>query len=145
MRLDFRIDRHDVIGLVHYAWEHSFAKVESNRKAIAGRGWNPLTLNLLDQEELHREKDDKAIKNTYQLAFIHGKENVDPSCLNFDSGVTKTLMDKIIEQKIRDRALDQACNEQREDHHAQSLETFNRCLKMTAGAAFNAGTVDVSA
>jgi hypothetical protein len=51
-------------------------------------------------------------------------------------------MYKIIEQKIRDRALDQARNEQREDRHAQSLETFNRCLQMTAGVAFNAGTVD---
>ncbi len=53
-------------------------------------------------------------------------------------------MDQIIEQKIRDRALDQAHNEQREDHHAQCLETFNRCLRMTARVAFNAGTVDLT-
>jgi hypothetical protein len=41
MQLDFRIDRHDVVGLVHRAWEHSFAKVENNRKAITERGQNP--------------------------------------------------------------------------------------------------------
>ncbi len=33
----------------------------------------------------------------------------------------RTLMDQIIEQKIRDRELDQACNEQHEDYHAQFL------------------------
>ena len=96
MRLDFRIDRHDIVGLVHCAWEHSFARTESSRRAIAERGWNPLTFNLLDHEELHRDKDENAINNAYQLAAIYGKENVDPSSLNFDSGVAKTLMDQII-------------------------------------------------
>ncbi len=142
--MDFRIDRHDVVGLVHRAWEHSFARTESSRRAIAERGWNPLTFNLLDHEELHRDKDENAINNAYQLAAIYGKENVDPSSLNFDSGVAKTLMDQIIEQKVRERALDQARNEQREDHHAQRLETFNRCLRMTAGVAFNTETVDLT-
>jgi hypothetical protein len=81
MQLDFRIDRHDVVGLVHRAWEHSFAKVENNRKAITERGQNPLTFNLLDLKELQREKDDKVIKNAYQLASIHGKETVDSTAL----------------------------------------------------------------
>jgi len=39
---------------------------------------------------------------------------------------------------------DQACNDKHQDHHAQSLETFNRCLQMTAGVAFNARTVDLT-
>ncbi len=65
MRLDFEIDRHDVVGLVQHAWQHSFAKVESSRKAIAERGWNQLAYNLLDNSELYREKDDMAIKNAY--------------------------------------------------------------------------------
>ena len=88
--------------------------------------------------------DENAINNAYQWAAIYGKENVDPSSLNFDSGVAKTLTDQIIEQKVRERALDQARNEQREDRHAQRLETFNRCLRMTSGVAFNAGTVDLT-
>jgi len=144
MRLDFKIDRHDVVGLVQRAWQHSFAKVESSRKAIAERGWNPLAYNLLDNSELYREKDDTAIKNAYQLAMIHGKENMDPSCLNLEDGVAKTMMDKIVEHKIRERALEQARNEQSEDIEARRLETFNRCLRMTAGVAFNAGTVELT-
>ncbi len=93
--MDFRINHHDIVGLVHCAWEHSFARAESSRRAIADRGWNPLTFNLLDHEELH-----SAINNVYQLTAIHGKESIDPSSLNFDRGVAKTLMNQIIEQKI---------------------------------------------
>ena len=144
MRLDFRIDRHDVVGLVHRAWEYSFAKRDSSKRAISERGWNPLTYNLLDHPELNKEKDDVAVTNAYQLASIHGKENIDPSCLNFEDGIAKTMMDKIVEQKMRDRALEQAHEEQREDIMARRLETFNRCLRMTAGVAFNAGAVDLT-
>jgi hypothetical protein len=89
MRLGFRIDCHDIAGLVHHAWEHSFARTESNRRATAERGWNPLMFNLLDHEELYREKDDSAINNAHQLAALHGKENIDLSSLNFDSRVAK--------------------------------------------------------
>jgi hypothetical protein len=63
LRLDFKIERHDVVGLVQRAWEHSFDWVDSNKKAIAERGWNPLTYNLLDDPELYREKSDVAVNN----------------------------------------------------------------------------------
>jgi hypothetical protein len=49
MRLDYKIEKHDVVGLVHHAWLYSFDKRDSNKKAISERGWNPLTYNLLDQ------------------------------------------------------------------------------------------------
>jgi hypothetical protein len=61
---------------------------------------------------LKQEKDGVAVTNAYQLASIHGKENIDPSCVNFEDGEAKTIMDKIVEQKIRDRALEQAHKEQ---------------------------------
>jgi hypothetical protein len=48
MRLDFRIDRHDIVGLVHHAWQYSFAKKESSKRAISEKWWNPLTYKLLD-------------------------------------------------------------------------------------------------
>jgi hypothetical protein len=99
MRLDFKIDYHDVVRLVQHDWQYSFAKVESSRKAIAERGWNPLAYNLLDNSELYMEQDDTAIKNAYQLAMIHGKET---SCLNLEGGVARTMMDKIMEYKIRE-------------------------------------------
>ncbi len=32
LRLDFKIECHDVVGLVQRAWEHSFDRVDSNKK-----------------------------------------------------------------------------------------------------------------
>jgi hypothetical protein len=37
----------DIIPLVNYAWEHSFMRVETNKKAICDRGWYQLNRNLL--------------------------------------------------------------------------------------------------
>jgi len=91
---------------------------------VAGRGWISLTYNRLDNSELYRGKDDKAIKSAYQLAIVHGKENRDLSCLNLEDRVIGTMMDKIMEHKIRERALEQACNEQHEDIEAHRLETL---------------------
>ena len=97
LQLDTRIERHDVVGLVHRAWEKSFAKKESNKRAIAERGWNPLNYNLLDHEELHREKDNTAIQNAYQLSMIHGVKVPDADAINVNSGVTKTVIEKIVD------------------------------------------------
>jgi hypothetical protein len=48
--------------------------MESSRKAKAERAWIPLTLNLLDQEDLQRDRDDKAIKKlTSALPYMGRK------------------------------------------------------------------------
>jgi hypothetical protein len=65
--------------------------------------------------------------------MLHGKENKDPTCLNFENGVAKTMLDKIINQKVRKRALEQACHEQHKDIAAYKLEIFNCCLRITSG------------
>jgi hypothetical protein len=41
-------------------------------------------------------------KNAYQLAMIHSKENMGPRCLNLEEGVAKTMMDKIVEHKLKE-------------------------------------------
>uniref|UniRef100_A0A7S4UP82 Uncharacterized protein n=1 Tax=Paramoeba aestuarina TaxID=180227 RepID=A0A7S4UP82_9EUKA len=41
------IQKTDIIPLINLAWDQSFAKVRSNRKAISDRGWNPLNRALL--------------------------------------------------------------------------------------------------
>jgi hypothetical protein len=132
------------VGLVHRAWLYSFDKRDSNKKAISERGWNLLTYNLLDHPELKKEKDNIAVKNAYQLTSINGKENIDPNSFNLDDGIAKTMVDKLLDHKIRQQALDKAREEQREDIMAQRMDTFNRCLRMTAGVAFNAGAVDLT-
>ena len=41
----------DIIPMIKYAWNHSFAKVRTNQRAIALRGWNPYNRILL----LHKD------------------------------------------------------------------------------------------
>jgi len=145
LRLPFRIERHDAVGLTLRAWNQSFARVESNKKAVAERGWGPLTYNLLDHPELTRKQDNKAIVRAYQLAHqLHGKEIVDPATLNIDVGPSRTAMDNIVEHRIRTRAINCAREDQAEEIQAKRMEVFNTCLRMTAGIAFNAGAMDLS-
>jgi hypothetical protein len=44
----------DIIPLVNTAWAKSFARVDSSRKEILKRGWNPLNYVLLDHPELNK-------------------------------------------------------------------------------------------
>ena len=41
------IDAHEIIIMVNYAWELSFARCAKNKKAIADRGWSPLNRAIL--------------------------------------------------------------------------------------------------
>ena len=42
----------DIIPIINHAWDRSFARVESNKKAISDRGWSPLNYNLLTNKQI---------------------------------------------------------------------------------------------
>ena len=44
--LPFEINKTDVVKLVKNAWKVSFARVETNQKAVLHRGWGPKALNM---------------------------------------------------------------------------------------------------
>ena len=50
--------RTDIIPIVNYAWQKSFANVANNLKAIADRGWGPLNRILLSHPEIISSKID---------------------------------------------------------------------------------------
>jgi len=89
--LAFEIDKRDVVKLVQECWKHSFAKVETNRKAVLTRGWDPRTLsyNVL----LHKEI--AATKNLSDTSTIVLSSSVDPSTLNTQDGLSGTLIERI--------------------------------------------------
>jgi hypothetical protein len=138
------IERHDIVGIVHYAWNHSFSRIESNKKATAERGWNPLTYTLLDCPELNNEKENDPIKHANDLCLIAGQRTADPNILNLETGLSGTMMDKIISHKVRQQALDKARAENAAEIVRQRKEKFENCCKMTAGIAFNSGNVNLS-
>jgi len=47
-----KVEKHDILGIVHRAWIDLFARKESNQQAIRDRGWVPLVYTLFDHEEL---------------------------------------------------------------------------------------------
>lgn len=69
----------DIIPMVNFGWDDSFADVDGNKNAISERGWNPFNMNLLlnkqiratmTDEERENEKKDKEV-----IIPFHAKEN----------------------------------------------------------------------
>ncbi len=71
LHLPCKLEKQDIVGLVHRSWNDSFTKVESNRLAIRNRGWGALTYNLLDHPELKQEKNKASLmKHTKIMHFM---------------------------------------------------------------------------
>ena len=56
-RLDMMMDSPsimptDIIPIINYAWDKSFARLYPNQKAIVARGWSPLNYNLLTHKQI---------------------------------------------------------------------------------------------
>ena len=70
----------DVVLLVQHAWKESFAIKETNKKAIAERGWGPLNYILLDHPELANLQQPTSIglATAYQHLELAGSEPLDP-------------------------------------------------------------------
>ena len=69
-----KVEKHDIMGIVHRAWIDSFARKESNKQEIRDRGWVPLVYKLLDHEELKRIKNQDAIKHAEEISMLSGHE-----------------------------------------------------------------------
>jgi len=110
---------------VNAAWEKSFARVQCNKKAIATRGWNPLTRNLLDHPEIAETKDQEENPNTVA------------STLNFGAGVANKVMVDILQNIDRENVRTQIRQNQQQGQ--QALETLLQCKKLSAGAVFKSG------
>ena len=47
MNAKLEIQPTDIVPMINHAWDRSFAREESNKKAIYERGWYPYNRNLL--------------------------------------------------------------------------------------------------
>jgi len=102
--LDYTINKTDVVGLVRQAWKSSFARTQTNRKAIATRGWGPRALNynaLLHPEVLTSKPGYR--NNGTELSTLDS--NVTPEELNLSQGLAGTLVDKIYVHKAKEAEL----------------------------------------
>jgi hypothetical protein len=114
---EFAIEKEDVVNLVARAWDDSFARIDSNKQAIAERGWNPLNYNCLlnpeiratmsvkDQEDDRRQRqqqqgeDDAQQQSTTNRTYA---SSISAELLNINQGLAGSLVDAIVETRMRE-------------------------------------------
>lgn len=126
------------MGIVHYAWNASFARVETNKKAIANRGWYPANYILLDSKELDKNKNNMHVRDAYTACELTGSQPEELSKLNLATGLSKTLFDQVVEYKAREDARQKAQIEQAEEIRKKHVAAFHSAVRLTAGKAFKA-------
>ena len=114
-RLDMYMDspgiyQTDIMTIVDDAWQHSFDRIELNKKAISDRGWGPLNYNLLHDKDIQstmtdsesREylsmlKSQSADQSTISdLTDEHANKSTKKIPLNFDPKyLTKVITDSV--------------------------------------------------
>ena len=77
-----------------------------------------------------------------ELCLLSGQETADPMVLNLETGLSGTMMDKIVDHKVRQQALDKARAENAALITQQRKDKFENCSKLTAGIAFNSGNLN---
>ena len=149
----------DIIILLNYAWKHSFARVEGNKKAIYERGWCPYNRNLLLKPELvatmTKQEQDAAIS----LKYVAPKKNLFPEnistfspeflsrsitnddvshTLNFSSGVASFCAESLIShQQLMERKEEM---KSKKTVSEELKEAFKEGKRLSAGLAFKANT-----
>ena len=102
------LDRSDIVRIVHEAWKLSFARIDTNKRAIAARGWGPLNYIILDHPEWQDTRDRvRSIKEIYEQQVKDGVEIADLTSLNTEKGAMGITMDMFLDHKVEENALGQ--------------------------------------
>jgi len=67
-----------------------------------------LYTTFLTVKKIRREKSHNPVNSAYDLCKFSGQTSDDPLALNFDNRLAGTMMDKIIDFKVRKQALETA-------------------------------------
>ena len=127
-----RIETYEITLFVQSAWDNSFARVEYNHKAIAARGWCPLTRNLLDHPEiLASEEQAPREDNSGQESLTIG------GTLNFSNGLAHSCITDIIQNIDLENVREQIRTSQEEGR--QALATLTEAKRLSAGVLFKSG------
>ena len=97
--LPYEINKTDVVKLVKDAWQVSFARVETNRKAAMHSGWGPKALNynvLLHEEIVSSNPNREESNDGGQKKQKHHSTAIPASQLNLMEGLVGTLIDRIV-------------------------------------------------
>ena len=109
----------DIIPIVNYAWARSFNNIETNIKAIRGRGWGPLNRLLIQHLEIvsSRQSPDVQSSQTSSTNEHINSDNPSPSPspamkmkveiqdINFNSGYAGEVIQSILKKAQRDQQM----------------------------------------
>jgi hypothetical protein len=138
----------DIVPLVNTAWDKSFAKVQSSRRAIMDRGWNPLNYALLTNPALSRKKAPEAIDNTTitveadQTLTTNDSTITDRSSpstivikVNTSGSTVSNYLDCLVAHEIRDAGRKRKYEEQRSktNDNNQRLDLLKDITKISSG------------
>jgi hypothetical protein len=132
-----RIETYEIVIVVNAAWQKSFARVAYNKEAIAARGWNPLTRNLLDHPEILATKEPEQQPQESQEQEPSDSQTSVAATLNFGSGLSNTVMADIIQNIDREKVRAQI--RQNQEWGRKAIESLKECKKLSAGAVFKSG------
>ena len=92
----------DIMPCFNKAWQCSFNHVDTNKGAISDRGWNPPNRKLLTHPDLKKQLPSTTnTPNTAVEPESMATINFDASDLNFESGYSAKILDRIIQHGMR--------------------------------------------
>ena len=153
------IEPTDIIPMINYAWDRSFANIAGNKKAILERGWFPFNRNLLldsnlrstmNAQDKENEKNDEDViisskthdyfaeqaKNlpNYDPKFI--PQNQSAQRMNFTSGISAQVLDKLVNHEELNAARARIMKNREEGNKEKKLLDT---MKMSAGNLWKYG------
>jgi hypothetical protein len=118
----------------------SFARVDTNTRAIAARGWGPLNYILLDHPELQETKERvQPINEIYPKQVRDGVEIVDLTLLNTEKGAMGMCMEMFLDHKVQENALGKLSATEKKERRRQA-----GLAKKAGGARISAGLVAIT-
>jgi hypothetical protein len=115
LHLLMQAEKTDIVGIVHRAFYVSFGSIVNSKKAIKSRGWNPLNYNLLDDKELNNGQEQDVANHAHQYCYLAGVFPMMHGESVSLEGASKSLLSRIVEHEIRQRARNEAVTNNAEE------------------------------
>ena len=155
------VEPYEIMILVNYAWERSFARVDKNKNAICDRGWFPYNRALLMLSEIRATmtKDERLqeieydilpnrqdkiseltdeSRPTFDQQFLFAPATDSAKALNYSSGSSARVLDSLISHGDMMTARERIKKSQ--DDGRLFAEKLAEARQVTAGQIFKAGS-----
>jgi hypothetical protein len=127
----------DIIPLINRIFHKSYGSVNSNLKAMADRGWNPLNRRLLEHKELIDDSIEPIVPNTLTNA-TNDNSSEGTISQNIHEGFAGSVLDRMIAQRARSSQAKIAADERKRKGDT-ILQNLKEAKKLTSGVMASNG------